>query len=345
MANLLTDIIGLEPNVLIDYARQYDIEHARPDNQFTLDEYLPDLLTEDLEFRIRQGALNDVDIAEYRAFDTPAPFTDRPGTKWIAGSLGPVSRQIPLSEEEIIRTKVLERNTNDPLIEAILDDAERMVRAVQGRIELARGDIIDDGVVTIAENGLTLVANFGRLASMRKTAAVVWSDPTADIVTELLAWVEDYNDENGSDPDHILMPKKMIGLWMLNNEFRDFAAANGTTPQRITRATIDSVLSSNGIPPIKTYDVKVRKNGVATRVLPEDKIYFMPAGEVGKTHFGVTAEAVKLRSKGLIKREQAPGLVVVALDSDHPVQTSTLATAIAVPSLGRSDFILDAEVL
>ena len=85
MAQLVTDII--DPGVLIDYARQYDIEHARPDNQFTLGSYLPDLLTEDLEFKIRQGALNDVDVAEYRAFDTPAPFTDRPGTTIISGSM------------------------------------------------------------------------------------------------------------------------------------------------------------------------------------------------------------------------------------------------------------------
>lgn len=344
MANLVTDMPGLEPSTLIDYARQYDIEHARPDNQFTLGQYLPDLLTEDLEFRIRQGALNDVDVAEFRAFDTPAKFTDRPGTKLIAGSLGPVSRQIPLSEEEILRQRVLETKNNDPLIAAILDDAERMVRSVQGRLELARGDIIDDGVVTISENGLTLVANFMRLASMRKTATTDWTDPAAEIITEELGWMEEYSEVNGTDPDHILMPKALVGSMMLNTEVRSHAASFGTTPQRVTRSTLDSIRQVNGLPPIKTYDVKVRKNGVATRVLPANKVFYMPAGEVGKTHFGVTAEAIKLRSKGVITREQAPGLVVVVLDSDHPVQTSTLATALALPSLGRRDFILDAEV-
>lgn len=344
MSQLVTDMPGLEPSTLIDYARKYDVEHARPENKFTLGEYLPDLLTEDLEFKIRQGALNDVDVAEYRAFDTPAKFTDRPGTKLIAGSLGPVSRQIPLSEEEILRMRVLESKNNDPLIDAILNDAERMVRSVQGRIELARGDVIDDGVVTIQENGLTLVANFLRLASMRKTAATVWTDNSATIVTELLGWHEDYVEENGTDADHILMPKALVGTLMLNDEFRAHAASFGTTPERITRATLDSVLQVNGLPPIKTYDVKVRVGGVATRVLPENKVFLMPSGEIGKTHFGVTAEAIKLRSKGLITKEQAPGLVVVMLDSDHPVQTSTLATALAVPSLGRRDFIMDAEV-
>lgn len=343
MAKLVTDII--DPGVLIDYARQYDREHARPDNQFSLGEYLPDLLTDDLEFKIRQGSLNDVDVAEYRAFDTPAPFTDRPGTKIIAGSLGPVSRQIPLSEEEILRTKVLEKNTNDPLIAAILDDAERMVRSVQGRIELARGDVIDDGIVTIAENGLSLTANFARDASMSVTAAASHATVSTDVVTDLLTWTTAYADLNGSDPDHILMPRSTVGSWLLNEQFRAYAAANGTTPERINRGTLDSILASEGLPRIKTYDVKVRVNGTATRVLPAAKIFFMPAGEVGKTHFGVTAEAIKLRSKGLIKKEQAPGLVVVNLEEDHPVQTSTLATAIALPSIGRTDFIMDATVI
>lgn len=344
MARMVTDLI--DPKLLISYVRAYDQERLRPENRYSLSrDYLPFTLTDDLEFKIRQGGLEDEDIAEYRAFDTPAKAGKRAGVRYIEGSLGPISRQMPLGEEEMLRQRVMDSGDNDPLIQAIYDDAEKMTRAVKGRIELACGDLIDDGVVTIAENGLSITADFNRLPSMSKVAGTVHSNNAADVITDLLGWTEDYIDVYGEEPDHIIVPKNLLGTWKLNPEVRDYAASNGTTPQRVSNSTLSSIFENEGIPPVKTYDVKVRRNGSAQRVLPAEKIFFMPEGEIGKTHYGTTAEAVKLRGQGKIKREDVGGLVCVILEEDHPVQTSTLATALAVPSLGRDDFIMDVEVL
>ena len=342
---ILLDLV--EPGVLIDYVRQWNNEVLRPEARWTLDEYLPNRETDDLEFRVRQGAFQDQDIAEFRAFDTQPGMADRQGVAEIRGSLGPVSRQVPLGEEEQLRLRSLLRGTDDPIINQIYDDAENMLRAVQGRIEVARGDIIDDGEVTIAENGLALSADFGRHADMSETAAILWSLPaTATPITNLLAWTETYADHNGTDPDHILMSKRRIGQLALNQEFRDYAAINGTTPQRINRQTIDSILASEGLPPIRLNDEVVRKNKVRTRVLPEEKIYLMPPpGEpLGNTFYGVTAEALFLRERGVITDEQMPGLVAVVLQNQNPVQTYTLATGIALPAMPNPDLIMDIEV-
>lgn len=344
MAQLVHDLV--DPQLLIDFVRTWDREVLRPTAQFSLDSYLPNRETMDLDYRIRKGALNDVDIAEYRAWDTPARMTGRPGTFFIEGSLGPVSRQIPLGEEEGLRARALLAKTNDPIIQAIYADATQMIRSVQGRIEVARGDLIDDGIVTIAENGLTLTANFGRDASMRKTAATVWTNTAATILTELLGWVENYQDRNGTEPDHILMPKTRVGSLALNAEMRAYAAANGTTPNRINRATIDNVFAAEGLPPIRTYDTVVRINGTSTRVLPVDKVYLMPSASepLGNTFYGPTAEALLLREKGLIEAEGIPGVVAVVTRTEHPVQTYTVGTAVALPAMPNPDLILDADV-
>lgn len=345
MANMVYDLV--DPAELIQYVRAYDNEVLRQEANFVLDAWLPNLETEDLEFRIRKGALQDVDAAEYRAWDTPAPMTGRPGVTRINGSLGPVSRQIPLGEEEFLRQRALDRGTDDPIIDAIFEDAERMIRAVQARIELARGDVIDDGVVTISENGLTLEADFGRDPDMSPTASTVWTDPDAKILTDLLGWLEDYVDHNGVEPSVLLVPKARIGNFALNSEMLDYASANGTTPSRINRATIDSIFASEGLPPIQVYDGQFRVNGVRTRVLNEDKVYFMPpAGEAfGNTFYGTTAEALKLRAKGLIERDAAPGLVAVVTETDHPVQTYTVGTGIALPATPNPDLVMDMTVL
>lgn len=344
MAQMVYDLI--KPSVLLDYTRAFDNEVLNPDNAFKLGEYLPDVLTDDLEFRIRKAVRQDVDAAEFRAFDTPAVMSARPGTMEMRGSLGPVSRQIPLGEEELLRTRALERNTDDPLIQAILDDAENMVRSVKSRLELARGDVIDDGKVTIGENGLQLEADFGRDASMRKTASTVHSNPAALVVTDLLAWAEAWSDMNGADADHILMPKQTLGYWLSNTEVRNYSAVqhSGYVPNRVTREEMNSILLREGLPPIRTYDATFRVDGVKTRVLPADKIYFMPSGACGATHYGTTAEAIKLRSKGYIKKDAMPGIVAVVTEDDHPVQTYTVGTALALPSIDANS-VLDAEVL
>lgn len=345
MAQIIYDLI--EPEVLINYVRTYDNEVLRPENKFTLDQWLPNIQTEDLDIRIRKGVLHDVDTAEYRAWDSPAPMTGRPGTTWIQGSLGPVSRQIPLGEEETLRLRALERGNNDPIITAIFDDAERMTRAVQARVEVARGDIIDDGKLTINENGLVLEADFGRNAQFSVVAPTLWSDHTsAHPLTDILGWQTTYFDINGVLPENMIINRIMLAHMQLNLEIRQYAAANGTTPQRVNQGTLDAIFASEGLPTLVLNDEKVRVNGASTRVLPGNKVYLMPDSSqpFGATYYGITAEAIKLASKGYITQEEAPGIVAVVTETEHPVQTFTVGTAIAMPMMPNPNLVMDAVV-
>lgn len=337
----------VEPAVLVNYVRRFDNEVLRPETAQTLEDMLPNTPIEDLEYRIRKGSLNDVDIAEYRAWDTPPPMTGRQGVTFVRGSLGPVSRQIPMGEEEFLRTRALLTNTDDPIITQIYADAELMTRAVQTRIEVARADLIDDGSVTIAENGLALTANFGRDASMRQTAAILWTLPaTAKPLSDLLGWVQAYVDRNGVEPGNILMSKYRLPSLALNQELRDYAASNGTTPSRINENTIANILANEGLPPIRLYDRQYRRNGVRTRMLSQNKVYLTPpAGEaLGATFYGITAEALKLASKGYIQRTDMPGIVAVVTETESPVQTYTVGTGVALPAMPNPDLVLDAVV-
>lgn len=343
--NMITDLI--DPQEMTEYIRAWDIEVLRPEAQLVLDEFLPNKLVEDLDFKIRKGALNDVDVAEYRAWDTQPRMTDRPGTSYITGSLGPVSRQIPLGEEEAMRLRALERGNQDPIVAAIFDDAERMVRAVQARIELARGDVINDGKVTIAENGLALEADFGRQVGASKTAGNLWTDTAnATPLTDILTWQELYADMNGVVPETMLMSRQRLANFALNAEMRGYAAVGGTTPNRINLETVMAIFEAEGLPGITLYDTSVRVNGVKTRVLPANKVFFMPPKNepVGHTFYGITAEAIELRSRGLITQEAMPGVVAINLKNENPVQTFTLGTAIALPVTPNPDLIWDLTV-
>src|SRR5688500_18683742 len=149
MANILCDLV--DPAELTQYARQYDDEVLR--NRFRLDQLLPNRPVDDHEFRLRVGSFTDVDAAEYRAWDIQPAMTGRPGITRKRGELAPVSRQIPLLEEEGLRLRDLLAGSSDGRIRAIFDDVERRVRSVQARIELARGGVVPAGNLTEAETG------------------------------------------------------------------------------------------------------------------------------------------------------------------------------------------------
>lgn len=343
--NMVFDLVI--PQLLIDYVRAYDIEVLRPEAQLTLDRFLPNRFIEDLDFRIRKGALNDVDIASYRAWDTPAAMTGRPGVSYIRGSLGPVSRQIPLGEEEYLRTQTLLRGSNDPIVQAIYDDSERMIRAVQARIEVARGDVINDGTLTINENGLNLTANFSRAGGMSVTSANLWTDTTlGKPLTDLLAWMDAYVIQNGIEPGLIMMSRTRVANLALSAEIRGYAAAGGVTPTRVNAATIADIFAAEGLPPVELYDTQVRVNGTRTRVLPVNKIFLMPPPDqpFGHTFYGVTAEALLLAERNMIDRAAMPGVVAVVTRTEHPVQTFTLASALAMPVMPNASLVLDAVV-
>lgn len=343
MANIVYDLVL--PQLLINYARAFDNEVLR--NRFTLEEFLPNRPIEDLEYRIRKGTITDVDTAEFRAWDTPAPMTGRPGVTRIRGEIAPVSRQIPLGEEESLRLRALERGNDDPIITAIYDDVERMVRAVQARVELARGQLLSTGKVTIAENGLAIEADFGLPGTHNVTAGTVWTNTaSATPLTDLLTWQDTYITDTGTQPSTVLMAMARLGNLFLNAEMRGAAAAQGTTPSRINRDMVDAIFAANGLPPISTYDVKVRVNGVQTAIWPTDKVAFLPEASepLGHTFYGITAEAIKLRSKGMIEASAMPGVVAVVTETDHPVQTFTVGTAVAMPVLPNPMLLFVADV-
>lgn len=343
--NFIWDLV--DPVELTNYVRAFEIEMTRADASFMLERFLPNRSTNELEFTVRKGAMNDVDVATYRAWDTPAPMTDRPGTSRIAGELGPISRQIPLSEEERLRRDSLLRNTNDPIVDAIYADAERMLRAVAARIELARGDLIDDGKVTINENGLILQADWGRAAGSSPTAAVEWDVAATSLpITNLLDWVEDYVDLNGFEPSEVLISRRSFGWLALADEVRNYAASGGTIPTRLNAEAISAVFAAEGLPPFRIYDGQFRVNGVRTRVLNRNKVYLMPpsGSSFGETRYGVTAEAIVMQSRGMITDAMAPGIVALVHANDHPVQTFTLATAVALPISPNPDYVFDCLV-
>ncbi len=329
-----------QPAELTGYARRSvaDLEI----NQFTLSRYLPSQTINDLDYRFFKGGEGLIEAATYRSYDAEAPLAARPGVARTQGQLPPLSRKIRLGEYDRLKA----RNLDTEIRTAIFSDVERLTRAISARVELARGDALINGKVTIQENGVAAAVDFGRAPTNSVTATNLWTDyANAKPVTDLLNWQETYTDVNGSEPGTILTSKRVMAWLMRNAEIRNLIYPQGSSATLVRDSDVRTILTSFGLPNIEFYDAKVRVAGVETRVIPNNVLIFLPGGsdasQLGRVLWGTTAEAGQA-AYGLAGNE--PGIVAGTLETFDPVALWTKAAAIALPVVVNPNLTFVAKI-
>lgn len=340
---LLNDLI--DPTELTTFVRELQF----PDLA-VLDGVLPNTETDNIEYEVMRDTRSDVDAAEYRSFDAEAGIGKRPGVQRLRGKIPPISRKIRLGEEERLRIEASRTNNNTRLIDAIFDDAANMARSVVARRTLAKGQALTTGKVTLNENGVVAEADYGVPGAHIVTAGASWATASTPIVGHLTTWQATYRANNrGLNPGGMILSTAVLGYMLLNDQFRSLLASLSGAPALITRQGVDQVLAAFGLPPIlAVIDTQVMVNGVATYLIPQDKVIFVPpAGfPLGETPHGITAEALELREGGQIEIDNLAGLIAtVAKTEFDPVATWTKAAALTVPVIANPTRLFVADVV
>lgn len=338
----------ITPQELTGYAREGLADQQR--NRFSLYRWLPNRVIDDLDYRFRRGGEGLAEAATYRTYDAESPVGSRPGFERVTGELPPISRKVRLGEYERLRRRA---NGDEQVVERIQSDALRMTRAVAARLELARGDALTNGSVTINENGVVATVDFGRAASHSVTAGTLWTDTAnATVLTDLVAWYDTYVATNGSDPGALLVSTRVSRLMQRNAEVINAIAGSAAGRNRVTRAELDTLLESEGLPPVFVHDGQVSVNNAATRVIPDTVAVMLPppvndpddweGTDLGALLWGTTAEALE-PEYGIEDAEQ-PGIVAGAYATKDPVALWTKAAAIGLPVLANPNLSLKATV-
>lgn len=337
---LNTDYI--EPSELTGYGRE--ALYALEVNEFQLSQWLPSSNVDDIDYRFTRGGEGLAQAATFRNYDTPSRFGSRPGTTRVTGSLPPISRQIKLGEYDRLK---LRQASNDAVVNEIFNDADRMVRAVAARMELARGEALVTGKVAISEGGVVATADYGRTAGHTVAAGTDWNTiATATPLTNMIAWADTYEATNGQRPETALTSRRVLRLLTRNAEIIDAIKGNAAGATRVNLAELNDLLVSEGLPSIETYDAKVLVGNTTTRIIAEDKFLFLPAkGEgngLGGTLWGTTSESLE-PEYGLGDEERA-GVVVGVYKQPNPVAHFTNAAGIGLPVLANPDLTFCADV-
>jgi hypothetical protein len=291
--------------------------------------------------------------ARFRAFDGRLHVSERDSNITKQVKLPPLSTSISMGELERLQLEFARTGgtNNAAIVDAIYDDATNLTREIQARMEQARGDVLTDGKFTLTgEGGLTMEADYGIPSNHFVAPGILWSSTgTATIITNETTWTDTYVATNGFAPGGQVVSRRILNYMLQNAELRTLAASLSGTPGLITRPALDAALAAFTLPPIvMVYDTVVDVDGTSTRVIPDDRVLFVPpnVSDLGYTAWGVTATALELVNAAAVDLSfsQATGIVGVVEKSGPPYREWTFVDAVGMPVLANPKLIMVADV-
>lgn len=315
---------------------------------FTLNEFLPDQTREDVEYAFNRVDERREDVAPYRAFDVEAAIGSRPGFARVKGQIPPLSKKLPITEEQRLRLDGLRgSDVGRRIADEVFDDAALLTEALLARIEQARGQALTTAIVTFTADpgiaaGVTVDYTIGGANPITVgTAAAggLWTVPAnGKPITDLLQWSRDWSAANGGKKGGTFVTQQAnIDAAMLCAEVTTaLYPSAGLGVQFPTVSDLNRFIAARGGLPVRAYDTQVSVAGVATDVIPNNKVYLWPMpnkANFGETTFGVTAEALDAVQAGYDTLATAPGLYGIVDRTFDPIQTWTKVSGIALPVL------------
>lgn len=291
--------------------------------------------------------------AKYRAFDGRVSVSARDAGSTSRVRLAPLSTSLEMGEFERLQLEFARNaGTNTGrLVTAAYNDAQQLTREVQNRLELAWGDTLTDGKLTINENGLSSEADYGVPGGHIVAPGTLWSDTTnATVLTNIQSWADVWRATNGSGPGRMKTSQAVLRLVQRNKEVIDalYGATQGRTRASLT--DINDLLAAEGLPTFDpAYDMSFSVDGVTTRTISDDRVAMLPTdlSTLGKTVMGVSATALELvdSADSDMSFEEAPGIVGVVFKGDGvPFRQYVYVDAVGMPVLTNAKRLLVADV-
>jgi len=139
-----------------------------------------------LEFDILKAGTRIPTIASVHAFDTEAEIASRVASR-SAQELAFIKRKIQLKEKDLIALRNPRTAEEQAFLEnEVYNDVFSMVSSVNARVEKMRMEVLANGTVTLDENGLDLVVDYGVPAEHKAT--VDFAASSTDVIGLLTTW-------------------------------------------------------------------------------------------------------------------------------------------------------------
>ncbi|MGK9270490.1 major capsid protein [Williamsia muralis] len=285
--------------------------------------------------------------AQYRSFDGTIHVSARDAGSGKYVELAPFSDSLNKGEYERIAQEMARLGGTNlaAKVTAAYNDAERLVTNMHNRVELAWGDVLTDGKLTINEGGLQSEADYGVPAGqITGVAGALWTDHAASVpLTDLEAQQQVRLNNGNGRAARMLMSRATRSHLRQNKQIID--AVHGATAGRtsVSVTELNTLLNDEELPIIETYDAMLDVDGVTTRVIAADKAILLPEniGDLGFMAYGISATALELVNSNLaeLSFQDSPGIVGVVEKVGPPYREFTFVDAVGMPILSNAGLL------
>lgn len=314
------------------------------------DALFPNRKTDALEIEYIKGANGLPVAASVHSWDSETQIGSRQGAEAIKQEMTLIKRKLPIREREIIAINSPRNKTElQNLINARYNDVDTLVNGVLARTEAMKMEAVAKGVVSINENGIVGTIDYGVPADQKRVlaGANLFTDPAADILGQLEAWV-DLMRAKGIVVSRGITSTAVLRLMARNEKIR--SAINGVNSAMLVSADrLNDFFLQQGLPQFITYDEMYNfQKGDGTyetrRYFDENYLSLLPDGALGEGLFGPTAEEIDLAGDQSIDITKVGNVLAMVYKTPDPVVHWTKAVASFMPSFPGASNILSAKV-
>lgn len=303
------------------------------DDRNSLARFLPNVAVQAITYRLGRRKRVDQTVP-IRSFDAPATPIKRPGVVDVRGELPAVTPIVDLSETDLNMEFILAQQLAGQQVDWapwVNAAAGLVALATDNTYELMRGQALAYGAVTLtAEDGTDHSVDFDVDASQK--IAVTAGENFWDAFE---AGHEAFHDVSGAPAGVFLTTAKTYR--------KALASLQAMFPQQpVGQTSLNAYAADRGLPTFATYDRTLRaEDGTKTRIYPEGFGTFLPEGDsIGRTELGVTQEAVQQVQNRVLTAREAPGMTIITLGQDNPVQRAVKGASVGLPVIQDNEDIV-----
>lgn len=321
---------------------------------FLGEELFPDKKQRNLTMSYIKGANGIAKVAPLSAFDVKVLRANRIGFEKVKTNMPYFKLAMGIDEE--LRQELLEAEAAGEayymeVLNRIFDDNMTLLKSMAVSRERMRMQLLTSGAIVMESNGQSYKYDYELDDETQKPKVTKsWSDPTADIVGDIVAWQDAIEAKTGVRPSRMVMRRKQFKN-LLNNEFikNSLYALSPVVDGKIniTEQAVKMFLQNYaGISSVAIYDkMYVDEEGETQYFIPEDVVVLLPEGTIGNTVFGTTPEEADLRaSKTADVALVDTGVAIATYMENDPVRKDTKTSQICLPSGENIDKIVIATV-
>ncbi|HEM7410735.1 MAG: major capsid protein [Clostridioides difficile] len=225
------------------------------------------------------------------------------------------------------------------IISQIYDNYLALVDGGDMQMERMRMQALADGVINIISEDGDLVFDFEVPSNHKEvlTGSATWDNPDADIIGDIQRWMRIMRDEGNPLPKRMVMTSKTFGYFAKNKAIKLDIDKDGRVI--LTDEMIKNYLKNKvGLSVAIVSGTYKLEDESEESYFPDNKITFIPDGDLGKTYYGTTPEeADKVYGSKLDCSVVRTGIAITTMRLIDPVTVQTKVSQLGMPSFERAD--------